>query len=323
MTITRSWLGGGNNTPATPADWSVFGAPQPGDKLLVTGPLTQPFQPYTMNVYGNGLAGDTINTLYADLTLNDYSAVPVTVSDQSGSDTFNLANGSTLNLTMAGFTQTYGGSATVNITGHAHLKLIDGGHTTVNFLGTHARWTGTFDVSGYHSGALTINNGQNALFVNNGASSVEDFASVVVPTAVLGTGTFSVSSGARLEFLSGPGAGQTITVDSTAGSGGGKLVLDHARQFAGEVVLGVAQPIRAAPEIDILGLGAAADSYSFTNDMLSLYKGNTVLDTMHLHNTDPNGFLLLGTTAGGGGATLFGLDGVRPINDPSVLPVHV
>ncbi len=63
----------------------------------------------------------------------------MTVADQSGSDTFNLANGSTLNLTTSGSTQTYGGSATVNITGNAILKLIDGGHTTVNFLGIHAR----------------------------------------------------------------------------------------------------------------------------------------------------------------------------------------
>jgi hypothetical protein len=214
------------------------------------------------------------------------------VSVQLGSDTINLASGATLNLATSGFTQTFGGSATVNIAGNANLKLTAAGHTTVNFLSNHGRWTGTFDVIGYHGGALTINSGQNAVFVNNGASSASFSANVVVPTTVLGAGTFSVSSGARLEFVSGV-AGQTITVDSTAaGYGGGKLVLDHARQFAGKVILGRADvvPMRAAPEIDLLALGAAADSYSFKNDMLRIYSGEKVIDTLRLHDSTQFGF---------------------------------
>jgi hypothetical protein len=318
---TRTWIGGGNSNASNAADWSPSGTPKPGDSLSVTGPLTQPFPSYTMSVYGNALADDTVSTWAANLTLNDYSAMSVTVSVQLGSDTINLATGSTLNLATSGFVYTFGGSATVNITGNANLKLTDGGHTTVNILSNHGRWTGTFDVIGYHSGALTINSGQNAEFLNNGASSVSFSANVVVPTTVIGTGTFSVSSGARLEFVSGV-SGQTIAVESTAaGYGGGKLVLDHARQFAGEVILGRADavPMRAAPEIDLLALGAVADSYSFKNDMLSIFAGHKVIDTLRLHDSTQFGFEVEKTT---GGVSILAYTDAAHTKVGSALPIH-
>jgi hypothetical protein len=35
-------------------------------------------------------------------------------------------------------------------------------------------------------------------------------------------------------------------------------------------------------EIDFIGL-ANADSYSYANDLLSIYAGNTIIDTLRLH----------------------------------------
>jgi hypothetical protein len=52
MATTRTWIGGGNNKAANPNDWSPTGDPQVGDSLMMTHG--------TMNVSGNGLAGDTL-----------------------------------------------------------------------------------------------------------------------------------------------------------------------------------------------------------------------------------------------------------------------
>ena len=55
----RDWIGGGDNNVSNPDDWSPSGAPGPADTLMMaygTLPLNN-----VLNVYGNALAGDTLN----------------------------------------------------------------------------------------------------------------------------------------------------------------------------------------------------------------------------------------------------------------------
>ena len=69
--MQRNWLGGGNNKGTNPLDWSPNGIPQTGDSLFAEGTFgNSPFPVYTLNVRGNDLAGDTLTTFFANVTVN-------------------------------------------------------------------------------------------------------------------------------------------------------------------------------------------------------------------------------------------------------------
>jgi hypothetical protein len=89
---------------------------------------------------------------------------------------------------------------------------------------------------------------------------------------VNGTGNFTVQSG-LLEFGKAVGSGQNVTVDA----GGGEtrvLQLDDHTQFDGSVIM-------MGGDINLLNL-ANADSYTYKNDLLSIYSGGKVIDTLRL-----------------------------------------
>ena len=50
-------------------------------------------------------------------------------------------------------------------------------------------------------------------------------------------------------------------------------------------------------QIDLMGL-PTADSYTYQNDMLSIFSGSSVIDTLHLHDSTPYGFVAEPPTAG-------------------------
>ncbi len=178
------------------------------------------------------------------------------------------------------------------------MHLVNGGQTTVNVL-HNSDWTGGFTTESFHGGKLTITGGKHATF-HNDVSSASFFADVTVPMDVLGKGTFEVSSGARLEFMGSVGKNQSVTVSNFPQFGGGKLVIDHPHQFHGEVTLSLPasqlanQPAGfTRPEIDLQGiLNADSYAYDFQKDLLSIYHGNKVLDTLRLENQSFLGFIV-------------------------------
>jgi hypothetical protein len=97
--VARAWIGGGNNQASNPKDWSPTGVPQVGDTLFVMeGAAT-----YTMNVSGDDLVGDTLTVERAEppyaLTANlSHHAIMNVEVGYGGTGTFNLSQGSTLNL---------------------------------------------------------------------------------------------------------------------------------------------------------------------------------------------------------------------------------
>jgi hypothetical protein len=105
---------------------------------------------------------------------------------------------------------------------------------------------------------------------------------------VIGTGEFAVGfiGTASLEFQQSVASG--IFVEVTANPGA-LLTIDQPNAFLGSVQLGDPTSSGIGETIRLLGL-QSADSYSFLNDILSLYSGNTVIDTLRMQNVTPFGF---------------------------------
>ena len=72
-------------------------------------------------------------------------------------------------------------------------------------------------------------------------------------------------------------------------------------------------------EIDLVGL-ANAHSYTFKNDMLNIFSGNKIIDTLRLHDSTQYGFVVEPPTTGGSCNIVAIAD---PNNVPAGLPIHV
>ena len=150
--------------------------------------------------------------------------------------------------------------------------------------------------------------GVNANVVGSGSFSVTN-------TGMRGTVAPVLNSIARMEFAGSVGAKQ-IVADSAL------LVLDKPNQFAGHVLLSVrdggtlANPLFPA-EIDLIGL-ANADSYTYKNDMLSIYSGKSVIDRLRLTDATPNGLVV---EKGAGSINIVAI--LDPAHPSVGLPIHV
>ena len=305
MAITRTWIGGGNNNASNPKDWSPAGVPQPGDTLQQMGGQT----PLTMNVRGNDLAGDTLNFLSgsAPVTMNmSHKAVAdVNVGIQAyGGDTFNLKQHSALSTTVSGASQV------VNITGSDHFSTVgDVERLSVN-VAPHSTWTGSFSLTG--DSTLTATGGSHSEFINDGPSELSYQSAAVLDLPVLGKGSFSLVFHGYLTFSNSVGADQSV---SMAGDPFSHVVIDHPNEFHGSITLGDGS-IVAGESIDLMGL-ATADSYTFKNDMLSIFAGKTVIDTLRLTDATPNGFVV---EKASGSVNIVSI--VDPARPPAGLPIH-
>jgi hypothetical protein len=154
-------------------------------------------------------------------------------------------------------------------------------------------------LQGTVQGPVTMHGAPGSMFVNNGASTASE-----VDASVFGRGTWTVSN--QMEFGGNVGPQQTVE-DS------GHLTIDQPQSFAGKVDLN-----SSSSEIDLKGL-ANAGSYSFKNDMLSIWSGNRIIDTLRMHDGSPNGFVVEPDTAAGSLKIAAISD---PNNPPIGLPVH-
>jgi hypothetical protein len=167
---------------------------------------------------------------------------------------------------------------TLNLSGEDHLRLTNGtpgwGDTKVN-LADHSKWVGGFYAGVYGGGMLVQGEGQ---FANT--SSIVGNGRATINADVTGTGTFEVTSyraSGRLEFMRPVSSGQSIAVETDTFYAGGRtystLQIDHPDSFGASVRLGYGELILNAQK---------ADSYTFRNDLLSLYDGANVVYTMPL-----------------------------------------
>jgi hypothetical protein len=70
-------------------------------------------------------------------------------------------------------------------------------------------------------------------------------------------------------------------------------------------------------EIDLIGL-ATADSYTYRNDMLSIYSGKSAINRLHLTDQTLHGFVV---EKGAGRVNIVAI--LDPAHVPVGLPIHV
>jgi len=209
-------------------------------------------------------------------------------------------NGTT--VTIAGMWAPTPPTATINLFGEEHLSIADsfphptGG--TVN-LSANSHWVGGFSSNYYGPGFLVQGEGK---FENTWSSAGNQ--SAIVGVDVIGSGTFEVSSyrgSGRLEFTKSVSPGQEINVYTgiyyAHGYAYSQLLVDQPTAFQGSVSLGYG-------EMTLKGL--VADSFSFRNDLLSLFRDGSAIDSVRL-KLDAN---LAYDTSGASGATAFGVSQV-------------
>jgi Ca2+-binding RTX toxin-like protein len=200
-------------------------------------------------------------------------------------DTLAMAGG-TMDVTgndLAGDTLTLTGTDVVNVTGSTDMTLATGFdpttgsplNATVN-LQPGSDWVGTLtQPGGGIFGPITIQGA--GTFDNEGTSNVND---AIIGTDVTGTGSFSMfggRSGGHLEFANGVSAGQTVVETGTPTSGGSHVVIDDPADFQAEIDLQYS---------DVVLLGLTADSYTFANGAVTLWSGQTVVDTIKVTAVD-------------------------------------
>jgi hypothetical protein len=145
-------------------------------------------------------------------------------------------------------------------------------------LAENSHWVGGFVVTDQGGPAtLIVNGGKNATFENAGvpgrSGSIDEGQATAVEfnTDITGRGQMTFTNGALLQDISGSvSAGQTINLEGPTPS---FAVLYEPKDFHGLIDLGMGQ-------VDLLGL--KADSYTYKNDLLSIFNGKTVVDTLRL-----------------------------------------
>lgn len=279
--VDRTWLGdgGGSNNASNPDDWSPTGVPQSGDILREAIGDTK-----TIIVSGDALAGDTFIANSANLSahLTDHAVMTANLTFASG--TFYVDQQSTLNLSddRSPATINLSGNSTLNLTGEdrvdmtinifgddaATLHLGVGGHggNLIVNLAAGARWSGLL-VPGQAS-PLTINGGAGSEFINNGASISNGMTTIGVD--VLGSGSIDALDGdgfgGMVEFARSVSASQQVIDHS-------HVLIDAPADFHAGLTLAFA---------DATLEGLTADSYSLGNGLLTLWEGQSIVDTVKL-----------------------------------------
>jgi len=250
---TKTYIGGGRNIPSVASSWSPSGAPKSGDTLLMSSGV--------MNVSGSGLAGDTV-------TLQQTPA--------GKSDIFNLFNHAVLATTTAANAKT---NATVNVDGRATASLAQGAASTADYtVNLHAGATlvGRYDMSA--KGTLNVE-GQTGAKFENDANSRNDGTTAVINADVVGTGSFTVGPASSrpgfLEFGKGVAKTETVNLQGDPTRGKASLVIDRPADFHAAVNM-------SWGTIDLKNLGGG--SYSYHNDILSLFQNNKVVETLSIRN---------------------------------------
>jgi len=218
-----------------------------------------------MNISGTELAGN---------------AVVLQQTPAGKSDIFNLSGQPVLATTTAANATT---NATVNVDGRVAAFLGQGSSGTANYaVNLHAGSTlvGRYNTS--LNGTLKVEAQAGAKFEND-ANSRNEGTLAVINADVVGAGSFTVGvAPSHLGFLEfGKSVTKTETVNLQGTSTGGKatLAIDHPSDFHAAVNMDWGT-------IDLKSL--AGGSYSYRNDILSLFSQGKVVETLRIHNTTSN-----------------------------------
>lgn len=116
----------------------------------------------------------------------------------------------------------------------------------------------------------------------------------IISDNVIGLGSYIVISPTPMTFLHSVGSGQTIDLNGLIGSGKSELYLADPIHFQGRVDMTAGFIPKAPPGFEQVAVGMsmvsrAVDSYSYHNDMLSLWYHNHIVQQLRLTVHDPYG----------------------------------
>jgi hypothetical protein len=301
----RTWIGGTNNKASNPKDWSPTGVPQQGDRLFITGSFGAVPPNGTLNITGNDLAGDILTAG----SVPTHSIVTINLSHDASLDLETLVGDGIVVIPQ---------STTINVKGAATLTgdaLFWPATQTIN-IGANS----TLTVS--HLNATTIGPGEGTTVVINGAAhgklNVQGAGAIVnysdstmtVNAPVIGAGTFDDDG--SLTFSNSVTSG--ITVELTA-INSSTLMLDHPLTFNGTVDDPNAAGQQGFATIDLAAIHAT--TYDYGNGVLTLLKGNHVVDRLDLKTNNP--VLVAQNTSG---ITILTGNGTPPASAGTLLSVH-
>lgn len=256
--VTRTWVGGtADNDAGNGANWSPTGAPEAGDTLIVGSG--------TIAVSNNDLAG---NTLSVDYPTNGGPTPLIEVNNAK--------------LQLNAVSEVEGGGLTIDASGRDQISFLQPEPTiftpTID-LAANAKVKLTGDNSFF---TLQFHGDQGSRIINDGTLSYIQTGSVI-DTNLAGTGTVNVNRAhdgpATLEMNGTVARSQTFDLSSDAFHA--TLQIDQPNAFKGLVDV--------TPDSDF-GLaslileGLQASSFDLKNDMLRLFNGNKVVDTLRLTN---------------------------------------
>ncbi len=284
---TLTWVGGGDDRASNPNDWSPAQVPVSGDVLMM--PLGG-----TINIADTDLAGSTLQigsgqagSITASRNLSHQAEVSI-------NEPFFIGSSSQTNISVSGW-DTLSINAPVSSIGP-----FGRGPFVVN-LAPDASLTASFDLN---YSKITINGAKGARLINDGSATFAG-TSATINADVLGSGSFDVTTvptfmglldTGYLEFGDAVSGGETVDVGQNTQAQAGvlewdELKIDQPREFRGSVVL------QANAFIELVGHAKAA-SYTYSNDILSIWSGNRVIDTLRLTNQS-SGDLVVATDASG------------------------
>jgi hypothetical protein len=272
--MASTWIGGRGNEASDPNNWSPVGVPTDSDALITHG---------IINIEGSVLAGTALYVQGGDVSIH-LRASPVVRSIDVQS-----------------------GFAAIDVRDSAQFTLFDESSALVNLLPSTTQWSGTFSVGGdlRVAGTGTFVPTEDSLVSSNRGGQV---AHAVLDVNIAAGAPIHVSA-ASLRIDGSVASGEVIGLSGTTDRPG-FLTLDFPRGFAGELSLGI------DAQVDLAGLISReqVDSYSLTNDLLSFYSHNNVVDTVALvARTTP--------TVARVGGDVFLYTGVAPPGG-TPLPVH-
>ncbi len=258
----RTWIVNGGELRDR-GNWSPTGGPNPGDTLNMSTGVA------SMN---GGILPDALN-LYAT---------------PSAAPTVNLSNGATLSVNATVASTSNSQPATINVTGSAtlYLHVNDAPPGNVGtlvehlyeFTGENGNFTLGSGITFHMDGALNdTGNGFGDSYTNHGVNTQTGNSTAVIDTNVLGTGSWNIGFGgtaAGVQFDGSVAAGQTVN------SNGSFVTIAHPGEFAGKVDFTTSAD-GGQGRLQLSGL-LNVSSFDLRNDMLTLYSGGKVVDTLQL-----------------------------------------
>ena len=297
----EAWVGGtGGNSPTVGGNWSKGVAVTPHQSLTMSAG--------TMNLGSGNLAGNTL-------------VITQTGSSEANAPTINVTKGGHLNLGFAARAQN---AVKVNVSGgQVVLALANPYPSNADVIVTADKLSSVLLSANMVFGKLTQSGG--ALLLNGDCN----FAGSTVNIAgnLAGTGTAHLnqvqSVTSRMEVTGAVGAGVTLEAEASLARGGASsIVLDAPTADKGKVQL-----TDAFLELKF-NAGAAIDSVSYRNSILTLFSANTAVASLGVagfqdtSTNTSNGSLSFGKSTAGNIYAYNCAPGLLDTGGITALPTH-